>query len=389
MQEEEFNPFQVYDYLGPDYFCDRKKELGSLVESFNSHRHLVLYSRRRLGKTGLLHHFHHTLRRKKVICVYVDVMDTTSDQEFVNKLITETVAQIESKNANGWETVKKFFGSLQPTISLNPITGEPKMSLRIETKEDIVNSLSGLLDLIGSYTKLKFQIAIDEFQQIASYETPTVIDATLRGFFHKAPNVHFLFSGSQEHILLDLFGSAKRPLYASVSQLKLEKIEYKEYFDFIKRLFSAHHKVIEKEVIDELIQWTELHTYYTQSTSNKLFGVTSAEATPQKLYQLKNSILLENEPYYLQIRAILSKIQYRLLCAIAMESTVINPTSTEFLTTYGLNGSSVLKAMSALRDYDLVYTDLQLESTNYRVNDVFFYHWLREKGYYANKVRRK
>ncbi len=260
------------------------------------------------------------------------------------------------------------------------------MSLRIETKEDVNYSLSALFDLIGSYKKLSFQISIDEFQQISSYESTSVIDATLRGFFHKAPNVHFLFSGSQEHILLDLFGSPTRPLYASVEKMKLGKIGYSDYFDFISSQFTQHGKSIEDIALHEVIQWTQLHTYYTQNMANKLFGSASQTVDEKKLYTVKNSILLENEPYYLQIRAMISAVQYRLLSAIATEGKAEELTSTYFLSKYGLSGASVLKATKALLKYDLIYRELDLDKNFYAINDVFMYHWLREKGYYARKL---
>lgn len=49
--------FSIDRYPGPDNFCDREIELERLSEMFKLKRNGVVYSYRRLGKTGLLQHF--------------------------------------------------------------------------------------------------------------------------------------------------------------------------------------------------------------------------------------------------------------------------------------------------------------------------------------------
>lgn len=48
------NPFLIYGYAGPDYFCDRKEDTQKLISALRNGRNITLMSPRRMGKTGLI-----------------------------------------------------------------------------------------------------------------------------------------------------------------------------------------------------------------------------------------------------------------------------------------------------------------------------------------------
>lgn len=54
------NPFVIYGYKGPEYFCDRRKETQKLISALDNGRNVVL-APRRMGKTGLIRHAFHEI----------------------------------------------------------------------------------------------------------------------------------------------------------------------------------------------------------------------------------------------------------------------------------------------------------------------------------------
>ena len=138
-------------------------------------------------------------------------MDTQDDGEFVNKLIDACLQALSNKTDNIINKVSKYFSRYSPIFSIDPITASPQIQLNLKNPADIKMSISTLATILGE-SKLEIQISIDEFQQISNYPK-TTIDATLRGLFHKMPNVHFLFSGSQRNFLLGLFSDKKKPMF--------------------------------------------------------------------------------------------------------------------------------------------------------------------------------
>lgn len=49
-----YNPFLVYGYNSPEYFCDRERETDKMISALLNERNLTLISPRRMGKTGLI-----------------------------------------------------------------------------------------------------------------------------------------------------------------------------------------------------------------------------------------------------------------------------------------------------------------------------------------------
>lgn len=48
------NPFLVYGYASPRYFCDREAETQQILSALENERNLTLIAPRRMGKTGLI-----------------------------------------------------------------------------------------------------------------------------------------------------------------------------------------------------------------------------------------------------------------------------------------------------------------------------------------------
>ncbi len=121
-EKNDINPFELFTYRGPRYFCDREEELKKLVDSFENRRNIVLGADRRIGKTSLIQHFHHHIsQNKNVICIYLDVLNTKSDIDFVSKFATAVIDKLEKKEGR----VSKFvqmFKNFRPEATFDPIT---------------------------------------------------------------------------------------------------------------------------------------------------------------------------------------------------------------------------------------------------------------------------
>ena len=372
------NPFTIYTYRGPGYFCDRNAELSSLLEMFDNQRYGLLYSLRRLGKTGLVHHFQHALnKRKGVITIYCDVQSTQNDGDFVTKMITAVVSGIEKTQKGITKRIGTFFSSLRPVITFDPVTNVPSLQLHIESKAEVQMSLDILFQMLGELSK-KVQISLDEFQQIANYPE-TMIDATLRGYLDKIPNVHFLFCGSQRHLLLGLFSDAKKPFFGAADQMQLRFLDRQIYHEFIAKHFRASRQYISDEAVDAAIDWTRGHTFYTQYFCNKLFSKKHAAPGLYETQRIKDEILYAFEPGYLSLQSVLSRNQFKLLRAIALEGSVTGVSNAAFLTQHEIAQSTAQQALRTLLDKELLYADMHPDGNRIFIYDPFFARWLETR----------
>ena len=369
------NPFELMTYLGPQYFCDREEEIRILNHAFDNRRNIVISSLRRLGKTNLIFHWHYKLEQeKKVKTIYLDILHTKNDQEFLSLLVNSAYKLI-SDQKNILQRVLNTLSNIRPTVSIDPFTNQPNFSFEIADTAQLEQGIDFVFGLLSRQFD-KIQIAIDEFQVISTYEKTTKIDAILRSCLSKYQGFHMLFSGSQENMLTTLFSDPQKPMFGSTQHISLGKIGYRPYFEFIKNQFETHGQMISDEAIHEILIWTKMHTFYTHFLANEVFSsggkvvdlgiVKRAEEKVIKLFEVNFINILKNFP----------SSQRKVLVAIAKEGEARNVYNKEFLSKYKLAASSTSQAIGVLEKKDILKKDFSSLNESIFIQDVFFSRYL-------------
>ncbi len=369
-------PFPTTGYYGPEYFCNRHAELDQLIRNCKGGNSTTLIALRRLGKTALIRHLFHQLRNRYVT-IYLDILPTESLIGLLNQLSTAIVSQYSERTTIGkktWAMIK----SLRPTISYDPLSGSPLVSI-MSTPEASRQSIGELFSLLENHTK-PVVIAIDEFQQILDYPEKNT-DAWLRSLVQKLNNVVFIFSGSHQHLMKELFSNPARPFFRSTQFLKLGKLDEQVYGEFIQRQFTRHTKLIDKETITEMMHWADTHTYYVQLLCNRVFLLSEKTIKMELWKEEAAKILKEQEFVFFGYREMLTKPQWELLKAIALEDKVYQPTSSEFIMKYLLgNASTVNRSLKSLEKMELVYRENDEKGKGYYgIYDVLFKRWVERQ----------
>lgn len=372
---EKGNPFKLRGYHGEHLFCGREEEVKRLISHAENGVNTTLLSMRRMGKTGLIYHcFNQLNRSKNWRGIYVDIYATQNSAEFTNQLATAILKVFPQEVTIGKKFIQ-FLKGFSPVISYDAFTGMPEVSLSFATEQQQQHSLAGLLNFLEQQ-KMQTLIAIDEFQQIATYPEGNM-EALLRSIIQQLKKCTFIFSGSRKHILLEMFTSAKRPFYSSTSVMHLDSIPTESYQTFIRRLFGESKKKIDSESIDFILTWTKHHTYYTQALCHKVFQL-SNRVNIEVVKKACDQLLNEQEVVFFQYRNLLTKGQWALLTAIAREGQVLQPTGSKFISAHQLgNPASVRRSLEALVDKEMVIKEIdETGGGNYQVYDRFLSRWL-------------
>lgn len=378
MQKEAINPFVLYGYEGPEYFCDREEETAQLLSAFRNQRNVTLYSPRRYGKTGLIQHAFHQLDEEEGITIYIDIYGTTSRKEFIEVLGQAIVQAVEQDRDGFIHRVGRLFKRLRPKVTFDSLTGEPAIELDVQSKAEEEQTLRDLFAFLEEQPK-RCWVAIDEFQQINNYPEKQV-DGLLRSYIQHLSQVQFLFAGSQKHLLLPLFTDANRPFFQSTGFLHLEKLPAEAYGPFIMYQFNRHNKHLSQTALERILTFTRRHTYYTQYLCNRLFGKTATEATGEDVDAVIIEIFEEREPIFYNYRNLITPLQFKLLTAIAQEELLYHPTATDFIQRHQLNSAAtVRKSLQSLIDKELVVEVFVEGKRAYQLNDVFLAQWLAWK----------
>lgn len=370
------NPFPIATYQGAEYFCDRQKETSQLINQIQAGNSTTLIAIRRIGKTGLLQHVLSQLP-KDIKGIYIDILETENLVQFLNKLTT-SLLHFAPEKSNLGKKIWSFIKSIRPVISFDILTGSPQATFDLKQKDTELSIDSILTFLDQQY--FKTVIAIDEFQQIMSYSEKNT-DAWLRSRIQQLKNIVFIFSGSQQHLMSELFASPKRPFFRSTSILKLEKLDYEVYRDFIVTMFHKYNKEINPSIAEDILRWGNVHTYYVQQICNRVFTATTKRVTPELWKQQVYDLLKEQEIVFFGYRNMLTNLQWQVMKAIARDGMVYQPTGKEFLSRHTLmNSATIIRSLQSLQRYELVYKEFNTEGIPYySVYDVFFQRWCNER----------
>jgi hypothetical protein len=370
------NPFKTVGYISKNYFCDREDELSRLLENAENDINTTLISGRKYGKSALIYRLFEELNKENEwICIYIDIYSTQNLKEFTELTAVKVMRQFSQKENIGkrfWNYLK----TLRPVISYDDLSGQPEVHFEHAQAKEYEKTLSHLLQFLEAQQK-PVLLAIDEFQQVALYPEKKT-EAILRTIIQTLHNVKFVFSGSNQHLMLEIFNSAKRPFFSSTQSLSLSEIPRHKYNEFISRHFTENKKEIEKEAVEFILDWTLNHTYYTQFLCNKLFANSNRKINMVTTKFVCSSILDAEQANFLQFRNLITRFQWTLLIAIAKEEKLYQPQSKQFIQTHKLGAASaVKKALDALIDKEMVFVHIGKDESYYRVYDVFLMRWLQ------------
>ena len=247
------NPFLISGYHGPEFFCDREQEAGSILEALQNGRNVTLTAPRRMGKTGLIRHVFYRLKELQpdIVTFYLDIYSTQSLGDFVRLFAGTVLGQLDSAPQKALSRISRFVRSCRPVFTFDELTGAPKVTIDVAPAEE-ENTLKEIFEYLGSSEK-RCYVAIDEFQQIAAYQEKGV-EALLRSHIQFLPNVNFIFAGSRQHLMQEMFTSSKRPFYQSTQMLTIGPIQQDEYAGFATGHFAAHGVKLPQEVFNRKIR---------------------------------------------------------------------------------------------------------------------------------------
>lgn len=368
------NPFLIAGYYSPEFFCDRNAETATILEALHNGRNVTLIAPRRMGKTGLIRHAFYNLKAQKsdIVTLYMDIYPTQSLGDFVRLFANTVLGQLDSAPQKALSRIAKFIRSCRPVFTFDEMTGVPQVTVDVSPTEE-ERTLKEIFDYLGSSEK-RCYIAIDEFQQIAEYPEKGV-EALLRSYIQFLPNVNFIFAGSKQHVMQEMFASSKRPFYQSTQLLTIGTINRDEYADFAMSHFADNNLRLPREVFDTVYDKFDGHTWYIQNVLNRLYGYNRDVEIGLVSYAVEQIVTEQSYSYEGLLKAY-SAGHVRLLKAIAKEGCVKEVLAGDFISKYRLRAaSSVSAALKKLIGNELVYQT----ADGYIIYDRFMGEWLRNQ----------
>lgn len=358
------NYFPTYLALG-SAFCNRHEELNRLTMNIKNNNPSLLISPRRYGKTSLALN---ALEGLKWPYAYMDFYKELSEEEIEKAIlggIGKLLGQLEPISKRLMALASDFFASMQVRVVLE----KPGITLDFSRrKRKAADTILEALEKLQQYALKKEKRTIlfmDEFQVLGEVTQNYSIEAAIREAVQKSSHVAYVFSGSNRHLMNEMFYDKKRPFYKLCDLITLDRISEKDYEGYIqKAALETWNKKLSEDVLATIFQFTERHSYYV----NKLCSLLWLGDYPNKntvsehweQYSLENKSMIEREI------ELLSFNQRKLLIFLAEEEEEKELFSKSFAAQLNMSLSSIARALAGLNEKDYLYKN---KEGYYRIMD--------------------
>ncbi|MBW2432503.1 MAG: hypothetical protein JRF36_02800 [Deltaproteobacteria bacterium] len=370
------NPFKYGGVVRGPYFADRTSEIKELKREMLSLNRVFLVSPRRFGKTCLLLNLSEMLKREAMACVYIDLNAFPDLKSFATAVTGFTAGALET---NKDRLLKMFAGfhMLRPKVSLDQAGNiSAGLELAVAEKDALSALLEGLhhAENLAARKKKKLVIIIDEFSDLEKFNGHT-IEKALRSEIQTQTHIGYIFSGSEQSVMLAMARDRARAFYKLGRIMELGPIPQKTYAAFIQRWLKKGGYIVNQSDLERIFKIGNDVPYNIQRLCNVMWDVAMETKIiePALIEKLPLMVARQDSAHYEMLWRSASQSQKILLIALSRDQSA-KPFSKEFQLTHGIGPSSSIKAsLDSLLKKGILYKTLQ---GAYRFTDGFMPYWI-------------
>jgi AAA+ ATPase superfamily predicted ATPase len=346
------NPFKFGTIVESSFFTDRRIELQQIKSVLNSENHLILISPRRFGKTSLVVKALQESERKHIM---LNLQSVVSVEDFASRLLKEVFKIYKFEKLK--YMIKNF--RVVPTLSINPMTDGVDVAIQpMVDSRVMIEDVFSLLQMLATEDD-RLIVVFDEFQEIKSIDKN--LDRLLRSIIQLHKNINYLFLGSQESMMREIFEKKKSPFFHFVQLLNLDKIPYEDFKLYLYDRLSFMDDA--DRVCDEILDFTKCHPYYTQQLASQVWEKGKNGEMENIVEEAINRLLEFHDLNFERIWLNFNNTDKRILIWLANNNKPY--------TLLGIAQSTISSSLKRMLKDGYV-----IKTTEYEVEDPFFRNWI-------------
>ena len=287
--------FPTDDPIPAHRMIGRGDDIEELARSLGNGVHRIIAGPRRTGKTSVGHAALERLRAQGHYVVAVDLFEVSDAGELAEALVAATIANRPAvyKALHKLRRAGDIARKTADTAAVMKLKGELGEEIEFVVRpggaaQDPDRFLKYALEVpqrIAEADGRPLVLFLDEFQEIAResgpYGDPDVVTKRLRAVAQKSPRVTFLFAGSLEHLMRDLFTSRRRAFFQFGSFLELTPIPPEDWREGLRARFAEDGCSIDDYALARLVELGELHPRATMLIAQQTHDASVAFATQE------------------------------------------------------------------------------------------------------------
>ena len=230
--------------------------------------------------------------------------------------------------------------------------------------------------------KRKLVVIIDEFSDLEKYNGRT-IEKVLRSEIQNQNHIGYIFSGSEQSIMLSMIRDRKRAFYKLGRIMELGPIKRPAYTLFIQKWLRKGGYEATKEDLARVFEIGDDVPYNIQRLCNVMWDSASESLRikPSLIETLPLIIAKQDSPHYEMLWRSASQAQKVLLIGMSKDPSA-KPFSKNFQLRHGIGPSSSIKAsLDSLLKKGILFKTLE---GKYRFADLFMPYWI---DYIRKRIR--
>ena len=217
-----------------------------------------------------------------------------------------------------------------------------------------------LLEKVSTQEK-RLVVVLDEFQEVLQIQKG--LDKQLRAIMQTQKGLNYLFLGSQESMMTDIFEKKKSPFYHFGQLMHLKRIPEPDFRTYIAERLPNY--VDNSPMVDAILTFTNCHPYYTQQLSAQVWELMAYPRITENVVEIAISKLVqEHDLDYERLWNAQNRTDRGILRQLAFGQNPMTSRIDPSSTTY-----SGLKRM--------LKAGLLIKESGYTIEDPFFTRWLR------------
>jgi hypothetical protein len=256
----------------------RDKELKEITHLLQIGQSVILIAPRRFGKTSLLLTALAYLKNKGYYVADVDLFGIVDKRKLAEKI---TASSLENKKIFKFGAkLKQGISELFKNIQFKQVIQDFEFVLKFMepniNPDDLLDNALNFPQELAEKDKKDFFFFYDEFGDIGKFDGEELLKL-MRTKFQHHQRVCYLFAGSHESIMKEIFGEKKSAFYKFGRIIKLDEIPQEEFTKYISRKFNEENISITDKIIKQLLYKTKCHPYYTQLLCQHIYYLVKGE----------------------------------------------------------------------------------------------------------------
>ncbi len=354
-------------------FIGREKELKLLVEYLKMGQSVAIIAPRRFGKTSLVLEVLQQIKGKEFYTAFIDVF-TNPTLELLATSLTEEVLR-NHKLHNQFKTAKNSASALIKNIKLKAVLDDFQFIIGFaENTKDEWELISESIEFVDAFSKKhKKQMicAYDEFGDIGKYPNGKELVKLFRSKIQQHQNSTYIFSGSYESVMNQMFVDSKSPFHRMTRIIKIGYIEQSILVKSLEERFDRIKIKVSNLFVKNIVSLTKGHPYYSQLAFQQVVLINALEGTPPSEIELLHRLLMVEKDYLEKVWEDLSRNKeyiYTLLSLTEGSKNIyskLKPTKI-----------NVARALKKLEGMGIIFYE---EDIGYYIADPLFHQWIIQR----------